>query len=141
MMKVFLDTNILLDYGQTRDNFVYAKTIFELGERGEIELCASYLSFANMGYIFRHYTKDMIWSMIADMREGMSVLSNDDEQLDMSLKHSPVKDYEDLLQYQCAKLSDCDVIVTNNKKDFLEFCDLPLFTSKEFLLYYFRLTE
>ena len=57
MMKVFLDTNILLDYGQTRDNFVYAKTIFELGERGEIELCASYLSFANMGYIFRHYTR------------------------------------------------------------------------------------
>lgn len=26
-MKVFLDTNILLDYGEVRDDFVYAKAI------------------------------------------------------------------------------------------------------------------
>ena len=46
MMKVFLDTNILLDYGQRRDEFYYAKVILELGERNEIELyylIASYI--------------------------------------------------------------------------------------------------
>ena len=56
-MKVFLDTNILLDYGQVRDDFLYAKAILELGER---------------------------------------------------------------------------------KRDYLEFSELPIYTSKEFLLYYFR---
>ena len=44
MINVFLDTNILLDYGQRRDDFIYAKVIMELGERGKISLSASYLS-------------------------------------------------------------------------------------------------
>ena len=46
----------------------------------------------------------------------------------------PVKDYEDMLQYQCALEVGCDVVVTNNKRDFQEFCLLPFLTSEEFLL-------
>lgn len=112
MMKVFLDTNILLDYGQERDEFLYAKTIFELGERGAISLCASYLSYANMGYILRHYPKADMWSLINEMRCGVDVLDANVTQLDATLHHTPVSDYEDLLQYQCALGADCDVIVT-----------------------------
>ena len=140
-MKVFLDTNILLDYGQARSDYLYAKTIFELGERGEIELCASYLSYANMGYVLRHYSIDELWALINDMREGVTVLPMDSVQLDSTLRHIPVKDYEDLLQYQCALQCGCELIVTNNKRDFKEFCELPYFTSKEFLLYYYRSKE
>ena len=39
-----------------------------------------------------------------------------------------------LLQYQCALAAGCDVVVTNNKKDFHEFCRLPFLTAEEFLL-------
>ena len=138
MIKVFLDTNILLDYGQSRPDFLYAKAIMELGEKGEIELFASYLSYANMGYILRHYSKEDVWTIIAEMRKGINILPNNSSQLDNTLTHIPVNDYEDLLQYQCAVEGECDVIVTNNKHDFLEFCNLPLNTSKEFLLNYFR---
>jgi predicted nucleic acid-binding protein len=141
MMKVFLDTNILLDYGQVRDEFVYAKAILELGESGKIELFASCLSYANMGYILRHYPKEDMWSLIGDMREGINVLPTNSSQLDAVLHHTPVKDYEDLLQYECALQEGCDLIVTNNKRDFKEFCKIPLYSSKEFLLYYFRSTE
>ncbi len=38
------------------------------------------------------------------------------------------------MQYQCAKAAGCDVIVTNNKRDFHEFCELPFLSSEEFLL-------
>lgn len=138
MIKVFLDTNILLDYGQERDDFIYAKAIMELGERGEIELYASYLSYANMGYILRKHLKEEIWSLISVMREGITVLDTNSRQLDLTLAHTPVKDYEDLLQFQCALQGKCDAIVTNNKDDFEEFSNLPLYTSKEFLLFYFR---
>lgn len=138
MMKAFLDTNILLDYDEVRDEFVYAKAIMELGERGEVELCASYLSYANMGYILRHYPKEELWSLIKDMREGVNVLPTDSTQLDEALAHHPVKDYEDLLQYRCAVEGGCEMIIINNKRDFLEFCQLPIYTSKEFLLHYFR---
>lgn len=140
-MRVFLDTNILLDYGQVRNDFPYAKAIMELGERGEFELCASFLSYANMGYILRHYPQEEVWNLIRDMREGICVLPTNDTQLDSTLAHSPVKDYEDMLQYQCAVEGACDVIVTNNKRDFMEFCEIPVYTSKEFLLYYFRSIE
>ncbi len=138
MNKVFLDTNILLDYGQERDDFLYAKAIMELGERGDIDLYASYLSYANMGYILRKYSKEEIWSLINDMHEGITVLDAKSSQLDMALSHTPVKDYEDLLQFQCALQGKCDVIVTNNKRDFEEFSSIPLFSSKEFLLFYFK---
>ncbi len=53
--------------------------------------------------------------------------------LDRALTN-PVKDYEDMLQYECALAAGCDVVVTNNKRDFQEFCQLPFLTSEEFLL-------
>jgi hypothetical protein len=43
------------------------------------------------------------------------------------------KDFEDMLQYQCAVAGGCDVIITNNKKDFLAYSRLPLFTAEEYL--------
>ena len=43
-----------------------------------------------------------------------------------------------MLQYQCALAAGCDVIVTNNTKDYQEFCTLPFMTSRDFLLFYFR---
>ena len=136
-MKVFLDTNILLDFGQRRKDFLYAKAIMELGEQKSVDLFASYLSYANMGYILRHYPKAELWTLISHMREGIEVLTANALQLDLTLKHTPVKDYEDLLQYQCAIDHQCDVIVTNNKRDFIEFAEIPVMSSKEFVLHYF----
>ena len=61
------------------------------------------------------------------------MLPCDASQLDAGLGFE-VKDFEDMMQYQCAKAAGCDVIVTNNKKDFQQFCELPFLTSEEFLL-------
>jgi len=134
-MKVFLDTNILLDYGQQRERHEEAETIFCLGDVGEIELFASYLSYANMGYILRGMEREAKYALISSTREGIHVVACDDIQLDAALAHH-VKDYEDMLQYQCALAAGCDVIVTNNKKDYYEFSQLPFLTSEEFLLQY-----
>jgi hypothetical protein len=40
---------------------------------------------------------------------------------------------EDALQYECAKAAGCDVIITNNGKDYADFCTLPYMTAAEFL--------
>lgn len=133
MMKVFLDTNVLLDYGQLRDRHDEAETIFCLDDAGKIELYASYLSYANMGYILRNMEREAKYALISSTREEVTVLPCDEAQLDAALKHH-VKDYEDMLQYQCALAAGCDVVVTNNKKDFYEFCQIPFLTSEEFLL-------
>lgn len=133
MKKVFLDTNILMDFVDNRESREYAETIIELGKVGAIQLFASYLSFANMGYILRKRQQEERYRMIRNARKIVTVLPCDVDQLDETLAN-PVKDYEDMLQFQCAMAAGCDVIVTNNKRDFQEFCQLPFLTSEEFLL-------
>ena len=86
-----------------------------------------------MGYILRKRTQEERYRLIQEARNMATVLPCDAEQLDIALTQ-PVKDYEDMLQYQCALAAGCDVVVTNNKKDFHEFCNLPFLTSEEFLL-------
>lgn len=132
MRRVFLDTNILLDFALERKHAEEAEKILALGLAGAIEVCASYLSYANMGFILRHHPKEEIYSLISMMREDVLVLPADSKQLDAGLGlHAD--DIEDALQFQCAKAAGCDVIVTNNGKDFAEFCDLPYMTATEFL--------
>ena len=132
MRRVFLDTNILLDFALEREHAEEAEKILALELAGAIEVCASYLSYANMGFILRHHPKEEIYSLISMMREDVLVLPADSEQLDAGLAlHAD--DIEDALQFQCAKAAGCDVIVTNNGKDFAEFCDLPYMTATEFL--------
>ena len=48
MMKVFLDTNVLIDYVEHRDKRIYAELILSMADQGIISLFASYLSYANM---------------------------------------------------------------------------------------------
>ena len=132
-MKVFLDTNILLDYGLDREKADFAGGILQLGKDGLIELYASYLSYANMGYILRHHPVAERYELVRMMRQPLFVLPCDANQLDAGLL-TEVKDFEDMLQYQCALAAGCDVVVTNNKKDFHEFCRIPFLTSEEFLL-------
>ena len=133
MKKVFLDTNVLMDFVENREKREYAETIIELGKIGAIQLYASYLSYANMGYILRDRPTPERYESVRMMRQPVVVLPCDANQLDAGL-NSEVKDFEDMLQYQCALAAGCDVVVTNNKKDFHEFCSLPFLTSEEFLL-------
>ena len=133
MMKVFLDTNILIDYVDHREKRIYAELILSMADEGIISLYASYLSYANMGYILRKRAQGERYQLIREARSLATVLPCDAFQLDEGLM-TEVKDFEDMLQYQCALASGCDVVVTNNKKDFHEFCSLPFLTSEEFLL-------
>lgn len=77
MKRVFLDTNILLDYGLDRERADYAENILALGEIGKIALFASYLTYANMGYILRHHSNEEIYHLIRVMRRPVTVLPCD----------------------------------------------------------------
>jgi len=74
--------------------------------------------------------------MIRELCVGIDILPMDVSQLNAALSHE-VKDYEDMLQYQCAIAGGCDVIVSNNTRDYREFCKIPVMTSRDFLLKYF----
>ncbi len=130
MKCVFLDTNILVDYIQARAGGDDAKQLLMRGRDGEVSLFASFLTFANMAYILNG--KADIYELFAILTSFITVLPMDSDQLQAALLHR-AKDFEDMLQYQCAKVAGCDIIVTGNKRHFKEFSDLPLMTANELL--------
>lgn len=133
MKRAFLDTNILLDYYLNRQGADEAEKVFEEASNGRIELFASTLTFANFAYVVkREHSRDEVYYALDEVERCITALPMDRRQLRQAIDH-PSRDFEDMLQYQCAVAGGCDVIITNNKKDFLEFSQLPLYTAEESL--------
>lgn len=130
MKSVFLDTNILIDYALGREFGDDAEQLLQYGKNGKVRLSASYLTFANMAYILKG--KADVYELFKELCEFISVLPNNDGQL-VAAMGQRVRDFEDMLQYQCAKAAECEIIITNNGKDFAEFCKIPFMSAADFL--------
>ena len=130
MKNVFLDTNILIDYVLGREHADDAEQLLQHGKNGKVCLSASYLTFANMAYILKG--KVDVYGMLKYLHTFIQVLPNDDNQL-LAAFEQQTRDFEDMLQYQCAKSAGCDVIVTNNGRDYEGFCHLPVMTAAGYL--------
>lgn len=129
MKKIFLDTNIVLDFLIREE---YKSQIRELIRRSEeYDLYISYLTVANAAYIMRKYSKAVLRSNLQLMLELFEIIPNDKHQIEKAIK-SDCPDFEDMLQYQSAKSMKCDVILTRNAKDF-PFSDIPLMSVSEFI--------
>lgn len=134
MMNVFLDTNILLEIILCRKEKAACQQILQAGIDGEVNLFASYLTFANVAYILQRnkVPREQIYQVERIMESQIEVLTMDKNQLRTALRHE-VKDFEDMLQYQCALTGRCDCIVTINTDDFTEFSSLPIYSPDDFL--------
>lgn len=63
--------------------------------------------------------KEMV-KVLRETLDGLAILPMDNAQL-LSAYEVDAPDFEDVLQYECAKAAGCDVIVTGNTKHF-KFC-------------------
>ena len=133
MRRVFLDTNILMDAVEAREHGDEANTLLDLSREGIIQTCAATMAFATMSYLLRHHRKEEIHQIFEHLAETVEVIGVGSKQFEDAMSFGPVHDFEDMLQYQCAKAAGCDVIVTNNIRDFKEFCNLPVMTAEELL--------
>lgn len=133
MKKVFIDTNVVLDYFLNRESFCEnAEKILALGFNKQCLLYASSLTFSNVAYIARKkFPGRLMYSVLEGLLEMVNVSSVDKHavRLALSLK---ADDFEDALQYYSAKSVFADCIVTRNTKDFV-FSDIPVLTPSEFL--------
>ena len=133
MKKVFLDTNILLDYYLNRSGADAVEKIFILSHVKKVVLFASTLTFANFAYVIkREHSKEELYAILDEVEKHVYALPMDKKQLRAAI-NQPCKDFEDMLQYQCALAGGCDVIITNNIKDFAEYSKLPLLTAPEYI--------
>ncbi len=135
-MKVFLDTNVILDFLMKREPFFDdAKTIMALGYNKCYDLYISSLSFSNIAYIARKkFHGENLYKIFEGIREISEVTTIDGRAIDSAIQLRD-DDFEDALQYLSAKNNGIDCIVTRNIKDF-SFSDIEILTPKDFLSKY-----
>ena len=131
MKKIFLDTNFIIDFILREDYRPICKKILDEGDLKGKWFYVSFLSVANFAYIARKVPSDQLYRYLQLIIGSFIILDHNKDQLDKAIALKP-KDFEDALQYQCAKQGGCECIITRNKTDF-SFSDLPVFTPKEFL--------
>ena len=132
--RAFLETNILMDYIDNREHGSAAALILDYGKKGLIVNCAAPVTYTTMSYLLHRRSKDEIYDCLEKASRGIEILPMDASQFQGAMAFGPVRDFEDMMQYQCALAGQCDVIITNDKKGFEEFSLLPLMTASEFLL-------
>ncbi len=131
MKRIFLDTNVLIDYIDNREGADDAESIFACGFSGEANLFASSLTFANMAYIIKGRTQEEKYDALRQMAAVVEILPLDKQEV-MAAIAQPAPDFEDMLQYQCAKTANCDYIVTNDRRHY-DFSDIPHYSSASFV--------
>lgn len=136
-MKLFLDTNVIIDYLAKREPF--AKDICDLIvkslHRGWL-LCISALSFTTIYYVLRkQYGHNQLLDLLSDIQKAFCICDVDGMVIEQAV-NSDFQDFEDAVQCYTAQKSAADIIITRNVKDFShspiiaktpsEFCDILL---------------
>jgi len=118
-MRVFLDTNIIIDFYAVRELYYRpAATLIDLAERKEIEIAVSATTFVNAFYILRRQLDTSALYRSMKLLADLCVIAPTDKQIiDKALSLEWV-DFEDCTQSVSAESVKADVIVTRNVKDF-----------------------
>src|SRR5690554_3592948 len=113
MLKVLLDTNVLLDYLiDERPNNTEASEIIKLiaGDMLVGYICP--ISLLNIYYILRSQrTEEERKEIIESFLNILGIVELDTDILKLGL-HTSIVDYEDGVQYVCAKKINADYIIT-----------------------------
>lgn len=132
--KVFLDTNILIDYLATRHDYLAASTIVTMAKEGKFHLLVSSLSFATASYIMNAHHKKTnaeIVAMFAQFVKMCNVTPVDSLIVDNAIV-SQFSDFEDAMQYYSAIRGGADAIITRNSDDF-GAAQIEVYSPQQFL--------
>ena len=110
-IKVFLDTNIVLDYYTGRMGDGLAEKIIQTGEHREYQLCISVLTGHNALYVLRNFSRAVGASTLSGQ---FTILPMDAEQWEQA-SLTELEDYEDAFQLACARSNECKVLITRDK--------------------------
>lgn len=135
-MKVFLDANVLVSVlNHEMPTFTYSARVMSLPHyRVQYRLFTSPICLA-IAYYFAEKkcgSKRAIEKMQILLSQ-IQVTSIGQEEVFLVNNNKKINDYEDGLQYYSAINAQCDMIITENLKDFF-FSEIPVYTSKDFIL-------
>ena len=132
MMRLFLDTNIVVDLLEGREPFCYdAAQLFTMAHDKKVELLVSPMTFSTASFLLRKHGPEGVRNLLSNLRQLVSVTISDERTVDDSIA-SQFKDFEDAMQYYTALNAKAEIIITRNGKDFTA-SNLPVMTATEYI--------
>ena len=131
-MRVFLDTNVLVDfYARRKPFFQYAKLLWIASYFEDVELWASSQSFVDIEYILRRAVPvQALREMMAKSLDHLRISSPEPNDLTDGLSSS-WPDLEDFLIARCAQNEGADYLITRDTKGF-EKSKVPALSPEQF---------
>lgn len=152
-MKVFIDTNIILEFLMRRERVDVVETLLEsLKQKGET-MYMTVGSFYSLLYIIDNYLRKELElkkperiaatrAIAAQVLEDFVVAGQDNDSLLQGVKDLSFTDLEDSCQYQAAKRNGCECLITFNVKDYAGLVrddSMKILLPQEYLLNYYHL--
>ena len=143
-MKIFLDTNVILEYFIEREDAATAALLFSTIQEQKHDLYMSAGSVYTMIFLIDRYLKkelglasdtrvETLRRLVKDVLMTITVAGHDNESMLKAVEDLKYKDLEDSCQHQAAAAACCDYLLTYNVKDYPQAM-LPVLTPTEFLI-------
>ena len=132
-MKIFIDTNILLDVLRSREPFLKdSLSVWSLVESEKVKGFISAISFNNVYYVLsRTVDNPNALNAMCIMRDIFQIISLDNRIINKAIDND-FPDFEDSIQFFSAIHAKADYIITRNVKDFSQQY-IPAITPKAFI--------
>lgn len=132
-MRVFVDTNVLLDVLARRESFYSdAARIWSLAERGRIEALVSVISFNNIYYVVRRASNRKSADRSLRLLRGVFTPIPLSVQILNQAIDAGSDDFEDAIQFHSAIHAEADCLITRDA-DHFPTTDLPVLSPAAFL--------
>lgn len=146
MTKVFLDTNILVEYFAKLSQYLFVRQILNAIEDNEIEAVLSAGSFYTIAYAMEMELKrsgihnpeklQRNRQYLNQVLNLANIVSATNQGYREAVNNISFNDLEDSFQYQCAIENNCDVIVTINLRDFRNAQGIRILSPEQFVMEY-----
>ena len=132
-MRIFVDTNVMLDVIQKRQQFFQnSSNVLAACRELIVEGVISPQSVPDMFYILRKdFSDNERRKILLDICQFISIETIDSNKIILALKNNNFADLEDCLQAECAVTTGADYIVTRNVKHFIH-SPVPAITPEDF---------
>ena len=141
-MRIFLDTNVLIDIIQAeRENHDYSTAILQAVRISPLTACISTQSIVDASYVFSQGANapvDEFKKAIRLIGSIVDILGVEAEDIEAA-NYGDLADYEDAVQLACAIRGGCEVLITNDRK-FQNYAQITCFSPKEFFVHLFGTT-
>ena len=127
-MKVFLDTNIFLEYFEQRREYQAVDKLLSAVEDGKLKAVVSVGCVYTLAYLIRVELKRQgihrpeqtirLRSTLNTVMSMVTTVGLSHKGLSQGINDLAFDDVEDSFQYQCALQNKCDALITINLKDY-----------------------